>query len=164
VYNTSGEITHVPLGPRLEALFDLRDEVAHTPIIVAVPFIHTAHRLRDEIAGRGLKVEVILGDTKMADRADIVRRFQEGTVDFLLAHPKTLSHGVTLHKSHTVCWFGAIWDLELYHQFNGRIDRYGQKAQPLIVEFASTPLERKVYAALRSKQQIQGKFLELMAR
>lgn len=161
VYDSKGEPLHIPIGPRIEALFDLRREVENTPLIVAVPFVHVARRLEEEIAGRGYAVEVIIGEVKPGERGDIVERFQAGKVDFLLCHPKTLAHGVTLTRSHTIVWFGPLYDLELYAQLNDRIFRYGQKEQPLIVEFCSTPGEARIYSALRNKERLAGNFLAL---
>ena len=97
----------------------------------------------------------------MTLRKQIVADFQAGKYDFLICHPETLAHGVTLTASHTVCWFGPIYDLELYAQLNDRIFRYGQENQPLVVEFCSTEAEARVYASLRSKERLSTKFLEL---
>lgn len=161
VYASDKSVVEVPYTPRLQALLDLHEEVSYTPIIVAVPFIHTIHRVEADLVAKGKRVAVIIGDTAPSVRADIVRRFQAGEFDYLLCHPKTLSHGVTLTASHTVCWFGPLYDHELFAQLNARVTRYGQQGQPLQVELFSTEAESRVYASLHSKEKIAGKFLEL---
>lgn len=161
VYAADKSVIEIPYGPRLQALLELHEEVSYTPIIVAAPFIHTINRLERDLLAKGKKVAVIMGDTAQATRAVIVRNFQAGDYDFLICHPKTLSHGVTLTASHTVCWFGPLYDLELFAQLNDRITRYGQEGQPLQVELFSTEAESKIYASLHSKEKIAGKFLDL---
>lgn len=161
VYSTSGEAIPVPAGPRFQALMDMFDEVEQTPLIVAVNFIHCLLSLAEKIRLQGYRVAVIYGKTPAKERGDIIKAFQAGEIDFLLAHPQTLAHGVTLTRSSTVVWYGPIYDLELYAQLNDRIFRYGQTGQPLIVEFESTAIERRVYASLKGKQELSGSFLEL---
>lgn len=161
VYDSKGNAVDIPCAPRLQALIDLHAEVGYSPLIVAVPFIHTNHRLEAHLKGLGYRVAVIIGDVKPLDRAEIIRQFQAGEVDFLLCHPKTLAHGVTLTRSHTVCWYGPIDDYELVAQLDGRISRYGQEEDPLIVELCSTAAERRMYQALHRKEQLCGRFLDL---
>lgn len=161
VYAASGEAVPVPAGPRFQALMDLFEEVEFTPLIVAVNYIHCLLSLAEQIRAQGYRVAVIYGKTPPKERGEIIKAFQAGEYDFLLAHPQPLAHGVTLTRSSTVVWYGPIYDLELYAQLCDRIFRYGQKGQPLIVEFESTAVERKVYASLKGKQQLSGTFNEL---
>lgn len=161
VYDAKGGEVELPYSPRLQALLDLYEEVECTPVIVTAPFISTINRLGRDLTAKGHKVAVIIGEVTPKARLEIVERFQRGELDFLLCMAKTLAHGVTLTKSSTICWFGPIYDLELYAQLNDRIFRYGQEAQPLVVEFCSTPAEARVYTSLRGKEQLAGKFLDL---
>lgn len=161
VYATNGEPISVPAGPRFQALMDVFDEVEQTPLIVAIGFIHCLLSTAEKIRAQGYRVAVIYGKTPPKERGEIIKAFQAGEYDFLLAHPQTLAHGVTLTRSSTVVWYGPIYDLELVSQLNDRIFRYGQTGQPLIVEFESTAIERRVYASLKGKQELSGSFMEL---
>ena len=161
VYDSKGNPIAIPAGPRLQALLDVYDEVEQTPIVVAVPYIAPMMKLADELRLQGHRVAVVYGDTKQADRKEAIRAFQAGELDFLLCHPKTMAHGVTLTKSSTVVWYGPLYDLELYAQLCDRIFRFGQTGQPLIIEFSSTPIEKRIYASLRGKEQLSGSYLEL---
>lgn len=161
VYDSKGNGTAVPSEPHVHALLDLFEEVDEQPLIVSIPYIPAMLSLKERLLSDGYTVEVIYGDVKPKERQDIIRRFQLGELDFLLCHPKTLAHGVTLTRSSTVVWYGPHYDLELYAQLNDRVFRYGQEGQPLIVEFSSTPIENKIYGVLRGKEQMSGSFLEL---
>ncbi len=64
---------------------------------------------------------------------DVIRRWNEGKIRMLLAHPASAGHGLNLqHGGRVSCWFGDTWDLELYLQFNARLARRGQKKDVLI--------------------------------
>lgn len=161
VYDSKGNTVEVPSGPRVQMLLDVFEEVELTPIIVSVPYIPALLALAQTLRLKGWRVAVIYGETKQAERADQIRRFQSGEYDFLLCHPKTLAHGVTLTRSSTVVWYGPTYDLELVSQLNDRIFRYGQKGQPLIVEFSGTVIENRIYAATHGKETLSGKFIDL---
>lgn len=161
VYDSKGNTVAVPSAPHVQALLDVFEEVELTPIIVSVPYIPALLALAENLRLKGWRVAVVYGDTKQADRADQIKRFQAGEYDFLLCHPKTLAHGVTLTRSSTVVWYGPTYDLELVSQLNDRIFRYGQKGQPLIIEFSSTVIENRIYAATHGKETLSGKFIDL---
>ena len=161
VYDSAGKTISIPSKPRVDALLDMFEEVEESPLIVAVPFVHTILALAEHLRLLDYRVAVIYGDTPKTSRGEIIKAFQAGEYDFLLCHPKTLAHGVTLTRSHTVVWYGPLYDLELYWQLCDRIFRYGQTEQPLIVEFCSTPIENRIYAALHGKEKLGGTYLEL---
>lgn len=161
VRDAAGDCVTVPSGPRFQALLDVFEEAEESPLIVAVPFIHTIHSLRDQLVAKGHRVAIIYGETQPKERGTIIRAYQAGEYDFLLCHPKTLAHGVTLTASHTVVWYGPIYDLELYLQLCDRIFRFGQTGQPLIVEFEGHPVESRAYRVLHGKETLSGSFLEL---
>ena len=161
VYDSAGKTVSIPSKPRLDALLDMFEEVEESPLIVAVPFVHTILALAEHLRLLDYRVAVVYGETPKPQRGEIIKAFQAGEYDFLICHPKTLAHGVTLTRSHTVVWYGPLYDLELYWQLCDRIFRYGQTEQPLIVEFSSTPIENRIYAALHGKEKLGGTYLEL---
>ena len=58
---------------------------------------------------------------------DSVERWNRGEIRVLLMHPASGGHGLNLQAGgHIACWFGQTWSLELYQQFNARLDRQGQ--------------------------------------
>ena len=60
--------------------------------------------------------------------ADEVRKWNEGRIPMLIAHPASAGHGLNLqYGGSTVVWFGLPWSLELYLQANARLYRQGQK-------------------------------------
>jgi hypothetical protein len=60
-------------------------------------------------------------------------------------------------------WFGPITSLETYDQANHRIKRVGQKHKQQIIHLRSTTVEKRVYAMLNAKQDVQKQFLKMFA-
>lgn len=79
----------------------------------------------------------------------------------LIAHPRTMAHGLTLTQASTVIWFGPIDSTELYLQANKRIDRPGQTKATTIVQLTSTSVETEIYRRLESNETLQGALLKL---
>jgi SNF2 family DNA or RNA helicase len=72
-----------------------------------------------------------------------------------------MSHGLTLTAADTVIWAGPTTSLETFEQANARIRRVGQKHKQLILMFASSEVEKRMYKRLRAKQDIQDNLLSL---
>lgn len=161
VFDTAKNVQVVDSSPRLDALVALFDEVEMTPIIVAVVYVPAILKLAEQLRLQKYRVGIIHGDVPPSERAEIIRDFQAGKYDFLVAHPRTLAHGVTLTRSSTVCWYGPYNDMEFVSQLNDRIFRFGQTGQPLIVEFSSTPIEAKIYASNLNKEKLSVSYLDL---
>jgi SNF2 family DNA or RNA helicase len=57
------------------------------------------------------------------------KRWNNGEIDLLLAHPNSIGHGQNIQKGGNISvWYGLTPDLELYQQFNKRLHRDGQTA------------------------------------
>ena len=124
-------------------------------LIVFASFTKSIDSLIDEIPGS----ERIDGSVNEKTRADRINRFQNGDLKILICHPRAISHGVTLTAANTIVWWGPTWSNEAHIQCNGRIRRSGQRRPQFIIMFASTPIEKKVYMALRRKQKVSEMLL-----
>ena len=81
------------------------------------------------------------GDDKDKDLMDAVERFnqKESPLRLMLA-TDVASEGLNLHRfSHRMIHFDIPWSLMTFQQRNGRIDRYGQKYQPMIRYLMTVP-------------------------
>ena len=74
-----------------------------------------------------------------------------------------MSHGLTLTQANVIVWYAPITSNDIYEQACARITRPGQRRTQFIINIEGTPVERKTYARLRSKQKVQGLFLDLVA-
>lgn len=125
-----------------------------------------AHQ-RDEIArlanARGLHFAIIDGETSQLTRVAIVDAFQNGELAFILGHPKTMAHGITLTRGTATIWPSPTDNAEHFVQMNRRIYRNGQNAPTsTILIAAENTLEVGVYANLLGKVDHQADFLSLL--
>lgn len=81
------------------------------------------------------KVETLHGGMSDIDQQRVVEEFgQEKAKIRLLIASDVASEGINLHyMCHRMIHFDIPWSLMVFQQRNGRIDRYGQKKQPLIL-------------------------------
>lgn len=111
---------------KLDALDDLIDEANGQQIFLAYQFRSDAERIMKRF--KALR-PVNLTDCKSESAlAEAMKRWSDGTCPLMIAHPASAGHGIDgLQKNgHIMVWFGLNWSLELYEQFNARINRQGQ--------------------------------------
>lgn len=159
VYTAAPEYVEIDSKPRQIALLELLEQ-AERKVLVFVPFRHTIEGISKILSANHIEYCVVHGDIK--DRDKIFNLFQNTTkYKVLLAHPQCLSHGLTLTAADTIIWYAPIASLETYDQANARIRRVGQHHKQQILHLQGTPVEKKLYALLRTKQKIQDKLLSM---
>jgi SNF2 family DNA or RNA helicase len=172
VYGADGQAILLDGTARLDALKELVSEGSRN-FIVFVPFVALAPVVKevlDSLSKDGecgpLAVDVVTGQTPSSERNAIFAAFQRpvgGTRRIIVAQPGAMAHGLTLTEADTIVWFGPVNDLEVYAQANARIVRPGQKHKTLIAHLVGSPVERRVYGALKTKQRTQDLLLEVLA-
>lgn len=134
VYDSDGK-THLAHDAKVEVLLDLVEQVGE-PMLIAYEFSQDRDRIvkaLKELRGKSYQPLVIDGDTSRAKRIEILRQFDTGDYPELVAQATTIAHGLNLQKHcRTVCWFGLIWDLEIYTQFIKRVHRLGQQRHVMV--------------------------------
>ncbi len=162
VYTSEGKKI-VPLDnqKRITALMDAINGTDRK-VLVFVPFKHALAGISEALTKEGVEHAVVSGDTPTGKRSEIFHLFQNtDKFKVLAAHPQCLAHGLTLTAADTIIWFAPVTSLEIYEQANGRIRRVGQKHKQLYLHLQSTPVEKRIYKLLQSKQSVQNKLLEL---
>lgn len=109
---------------KLDALEEIIESANGKPILLAYNFIHDCDRILKRF--RSLKPVKLKTDQHIQD-------WNKGKIKLMVMHPASGGHGLNLqHGGHTIVWFGVNWSLELYQQFNARLDRQGQ-THPVII-------------------------------
>ncbi|MGJ1006924.1 DEAD/DEAH box helicase [Enterococcus gallinarum] len=129
---------------KLNALERIVEEAQGQPILVFYQYKHDLDRLLTRFK-QAKKIDVSDGD---------IKKWNEGKLPLLLAHPQSAGHGLNLQQGgHIIVWFGLTWSLEYYQQANARLDRQGQK-QPVIVHHlvAKDTIDEQVISALQNKE------------
>jgi SNF2 family DNA or RNA helicase len=136
-------------------------EQAPDKLIVFAPWRHLIENLSALLTEHEIDHAMVHGNVNK--RELIFNDFQNTTrYRVLLAHPQCVHHGLTLTAATTTVWYSPTPSLEIYEQGNARIRRVGQTRKQLFLHLQSTAVERKVYGMLRSKQNVQDKFLQLI--
>jgi SNF2 family DNA or RNA helicase len=163
IYSSSPAFVRLDSAPRMAAIIDLITS-SDQKVILMVPYRHAI----DGIAGIFDRIKVpfdyatVHGDTK--HREDIFNSFQNtDSPKVLLAHPGVLAHGLTLTAASMIIWACPITSLETFLQANARITRVGQHHRQQVVMLQGSPVEKRLYSLLRTKELLQSKFLELVA-
>ena len=163
VYTRTREVVALDNELRLEALIDAIN-ATNRKVLVFCPFTHALTGIADKLKKEKIEFAVVDGSTPQGQRSKTFTLFQStDKLKVIAAHPNTMSHGLTLTTADTIIWFGPTTSLDTFDQANARIRRIGQKSKQQIIMFQSTAVERKIYAKLRQKQNVQNSILELFA-
>lgn len=178
-YGTQGENLVIPAGPRVDAVKEIVEE-SEGKVIVFVPLTGALNNVAMEISKVfGTKVEkatraledqpladevaIVHGGTSKSDRDAIFGAFQtQPNPRVLVANAQTMSHGLTLTAATTIVWYAPVHSNEVYEQACARVRRPGQTKKTRIVHLSGTPIEKKIYKRLETKQSMQGVLLDLV--
>lgn len=159
VYTNDKEEVTIPSTPRIEETREIV-RAAEGKVIVFVPFVSSVNMVAEELS-KDFTVEVIHGGVKKDERDRIFGSFQKGKdPKVIVAQPAAMSHGLTLTSASTIIWYSCVTSNEVFEQANGRINRPGQKMNNFIIMLEGTPVEKRIYSRLQTKQKMQGALLD----
>lgn len=96
----------------------LRDECGDEQVL-----IWANYRKEFELISKmlGDRCRCIYGATSIQDKTDAIRRFKDGSIQYLVANPASADKGLTLTNAHLCVYFSLNWSYELYKQSMERI-------------------------------------------
>lgn len=107
---------------KLDALEDLISELGGKPLLVAYAFNHDLKRLLERFP----KTKYIGKGVSDQEAINLVKGWNDGSVNLLFCQPASMSHGLNMQKrGGDICWFSLTDNLEEYDQFIRRIHRQG---------------------------------------
>ena len=135
---------------KAEALKELVEAMNGKPVLCAIQFQHEVEMLRKVFK---YKVPALYSKTSSTEQALLLDQWNRQELPLLLAHPASGGIGLNLQDGgSTMVWFSATWDLQHYDQFNGRLDRQGQKERVRIHHITMVDtIDEVIVNALRSK-------------
>jgi SNF2 family DNA or RNA helicase len=141
---------------KLEALDEIVEQANGKPILLAWTYRHDADRIMERF--KALK-------PRRLDTPEDIRAWNAGEIKLLIMHPASGGHGLNLQAGGSlVVWYGQTWSLELYQQFNARLDRQGQKTAVIVHHLVSKgTLDGDVVAALSRKDKTQSFLMDAIA-
>lgn len=139
---------------KIEALVDIVS-TATEPLLVAYNYKSDLQQIKKAIPN------AVVLDKK----PETIERWNQKKIDVLLCHPASAGHGLNLqHGGNVIIWFGLMWSLELYEQFNARLYRQGQSKPVRIIHIlADKTADMRVLETLQSKKESQNALLDFVA-
>ena len=94
-----------------------------------------------------------------------VARWNNKSIQILLAHPKSAGHGLNLHKSgaYNMLFFNSPWSWELTEQCIGRLDRTGQKKRVNVYHFRGLYISDRVVDRWKVHEELQNRVKQAVA-
>ena len=136
---------------KLDALQEIIDENPDENLLVAYNYKSDLARLLDRFP-----------DAVLMDKdPETIARWNRGEIKMMLAHPASAGHGLNLqYGGSVVVWFGLVWSLELYQQFNARLHRQGQDKPTRVLHLVSKgTIDERVLGVLNLKDATQADLL-----
>lgn len=166
VYHPAGDdeeqgATAVDATPLVAALTTIIEQT-DGPVLVFAPFRISVEVIHAKLQAAGLDGACVTGATPDAERVQIFDRVQNRGLDYMIAIPQTVSHGLTLTTSNTIVWVGPVFSFETYEQANARINRAGQTRKSVVFRISQLPLTAALYRRLDEKASLQDTILRLM--
>lgn len=158
VYDDNHKAHELDMRPRLAVLQEIIDEAGKC--LVFAPFTSAINLLN--IGLKKCSRAVIVGATPHEERTRIMREFQNGDLDVILANAEPISRGQTLTAACVSVWWGPTDKAETYQQANKRIHRPGQTRPCTVVNLSGSLVERETYRRLAAQESMQGLLLKLV--
>lgn len=138
---------------KLDAVEEIIENANGKPVLIAWTYRHDLERMLVRLkkySPRSLKTE--------QDERD----WNAKKINVLLMHPASGGHGLNLQAGgNIIVWFGPTWSLELYQQFNARLDRQGQTESTIVNHIiAKGTIDNDVIKSLASKDAKQEGLLK----
>ena len=163
VYDTDSNHLVLDCKARIKLVKDVVDEAGGKVLIFAP--LKGVLKMLEKALSKKYSVARIDGDVSKTKRTEVFSAFQNSSdPQIIVAHPRTMAHGLTLTEASTIMWYSPIYSNELYEQANGRIERIGKKLPSTVVHIYSSALEQEVYQRLHTKQKLQGVLLDLIEK
>lgn len=145
---------------KMDTLVDIVEaaQASDESVLVFYQYRHEMPRLAAAL--RDYRPEFFSGEP------EILKRWNEGRIKVLLAHPASVSYGLNMQQGgHIIVWYSLTWSLEQYQQANARLHRQGQSAPVRIYRLiAPGTVDETVAAALSGKADLQEALLQDLKR
>ena len=146
-------VVHEIHSLKLDAAEEVVEAANGKPVLIAYTYKHELDRLMYKLkAYKPVKLE----------KDEHINQWNAGKIQVLLMHPASGGHGLNLQDgSNIALWYSCNWSLELYQQFNKRLDRQGQQERVIINRLVALGTEDiSVIKALDKKADTQESLMQ----
>lgn len=143
-------MVHRTGNQKLELLEEVLDEIGPQPVIVWVQYREDARRIKELL---GEQAVLAIGNMTPGELTRNIDAFKAGPARYLIAHPRTLGHGVTLTNASYVVYYSLSYSLEEFIQSQDRVHRIGQAFKCTYFSLlAEDTVDEVIYKALLKKE------------
>jgi len=176
IHSEDGSILDIG-DSKLRELLDLLDEIGNHQVIIWTQFQYEARLINKALheklmsipdrvklrmlAGESDLARIVNGTVPQAHKDQAIRDFKSRQLKYIIAHPRSMGHGVTLANASYAIYYSISYSHEEHKQSQDRIYRYGQhNACSYYYLLAPGTIERPIYNALTGKAQVEGAVLD----
>lgn len=155
-YSDKGEAVAIDHPTKLKELEEILEELGNQQVIIWVQFHEEVRAIEKMITEKygSEQVTTLYSDTK--DRDDSISRFKNGSVRYLIAHPRSAAHGLTFVGCKTMVFYSLDYSYEAHAQARDRIHRIGQRNSCLYIYIvARETIDEELVKVLQKKQGLQ---------
>ncbi|MEV5688148.1 DEAD/DEAH box helicase [Streptomyces sp. NPDC052164] len=142
---------------KVELLDELLDTILseEASVLVFTQYVQMARLLEQHLAARGVPTQFLHGGTSVAQREEMVQRFQAGEAPVFLLSLKAAGTGLNLTRAEHVVHFDRWWNPAVEAQATDRAYRIGQ-TRPVQVHrlIAEGTIEDRIAEMLARKQGV----------
>jgi len=153
------------VSPKLAELLSIIEESGGKQVIIWIQFHWELMVICHELYKRYGKDSVVTLASKefnedmervKNDRDGSIQAFMDGKARFIVSHPKSGAHGLTLINCSLQVFFSLDFSYENYQQSRGRTDRHGQKESTTYIHLlAEDTIDEEILEVLRGKADAQ---------
>ena len=144
---------HVVHDLKIDAALELVEAANGKPVLIAWTYRSDMVRLMEAL--KQYNPQELKNDKDIKD-------WNAGKIQVMLMHPASGGHGLNLQAGgNIIIWFGQTWSLELYLQFNARLDRQGQEEVVIVHKLVAAKTEdENVIKSQQRKEEKQDGLME----
>jgi len=159
-FDENGEIVRTGQS-KLNELLSLLEEIGDHQVLIWDHFHEEGDQIMKKLSKKAGRIDGTI--TNQQTRIDTVNAFISGDLQYIVAHPGSLGHGVTLTNCSYAIYFSLSHSYELYVQSRDRIYRKGQKnACTYYHIMAANSVDSAIMQALKNKGDIVNAVLNYL--
>jgi SNF2 family DNA or RNA helicase len=140
-------------GPKVQEVMRMVDEHPEEPLVIGSFSTQAKEMVVKSLRARGLRAEVIDGDTSLKVRAALKDEFQAGTLKYLVLQQIAGSESITLTAACISTLLDICFDPVPYSQFLGRVRRLGQDRESEHYDMTFIGLQSEMLGRVRRGQK-----------
>ena len=162
-YYQGGETIYTHKNPKIKELNTLLDELGDEQVVIWANFRAEIDMIAEELKKRGAPYDIIDGRT--SNSSELISNFQAKQLRYLVCHPASAGHGITLTSSCYAIYYSMDFSYEKYEQSRDRIHRKGQSRPCTYYHLiADNTTDESILWAVRNKGKISDAVLRILKR